>query len=89
VLIDTFKRENFISYAQSAGNLSLLCCLILLFKSYLTRKEYIVYSDSSTNLDEKDKKTDKSSSETTCETSFNFEAFRKISGVNPEKISND
>jgi hypothetical protein len=57
-----------------------------LFKSYLTIKEYIVYSDSSTNLDEKDKK---SSSETICETSFNFEAFRKISGIDPEKISND
>jgi len=86
VLIGTFERENFISYAQSAGNLSLLCCLILLFKSYLTIKEYIVYSDSSTNLDEKDKK---SSSETICETSFNSEAFRKISGIDPEKISND
>lgn len=35
------------------------------------------------------KKTDKGTSETTCETSYNFEAFRNISGINPEKISND
>jgi hypothetical protein len=92
VLIGTFARKNLISYAQSAGNLSfLLCCLILLFKSYLRNKEYIVYSDSSSNLDEgaPQKKTDKGTSETTCETSYNFEAFRNISGINPEKISND
>jgi hypothetical protein len=34
-------------------------------------------------------KTDKSSSETTRETSFNFNAYRKISGNSPEKISDD
>jgi hypothetical protein len=34
-------------------------------------------------------KTDKSSSETIRETSFNFDEYRKISGINPDKISNN
>jgi len=34
-------------------------------------------------------KADKSSSETTRETSFNFEAYRKITGNTPEKISDN
>lgn len=39
---------------------------------------------------EKDnKKTDKSTSETTRGTSFNFETYRKLSGLTPDKISDD
>jgi hypothetical protein len=66
VSISTFKSENLIGYAQSAGNLS----FILLF--LISVKEYII-------------NTDKSSSETTRETSFNFSNYRKIS----EKSHND
>jgi LAGLIDADG endonuclease len=67
VLISTFNSENLISYAQSAGNLSLICYIML---------KYAI-------------KTDKSSSETTRETSFNFDEYRDLSGKNPDKISND
>jgi len=64
VFINTFNSENFISYAQSAGNLSFIFLGILLY----IVKYYI--------------KSEKSSSETTRETSFNFKDYRKISGNN-------
>jgi hypothetical protein len=68
VFINTFKSENFIGYAESAGNLSFIFLGILLD----IMKYYV--------------KSEKSSSETTGETSFNFEAYRKISG---NSISDD
>jgi hypothetical protein len=75
VAIHTFNSENYIGYVQSAGNLSFLSCLITL--------------SSAINVDKDDRKADKSTSETTREISFNFEAYRKLSGVSPEKISDD
>ncbi len=73
VSISTFNSENLIGYAQSAGNLSFISSSVLLVNSW--KKEGI--------------KADKSSSETTRETSFNFKAYRKISGNNSDKISDD
>jgi len=74
VAINTFNSENFIGYVQSAGNLSFSTCLI---------QSLII------NVDKDDRRADKSSSETTRETSFNFEAYRKLTGVSPEQISDD
>ncbi len=71
VPINTFNSENFIGYAQSAGNLSFIYIGILLY----IVKYYI--------------KSEKSSSETTREASFDFKAYRKISGFNSDKISDD
>ena len=78
VLISTFNSENFISYAQSAGNLS-----IILFLTWNVLKFCKFYSIKLiSNII-----TDKSSSETTRATSFNFTAYRKVSGKNIEEIS--
>src|SRR5690606_2783577 len=74
VAINTFNSENFIGYVQSAGNLSFSTCLI---------QSLII------NVDKDDRRADKSSSETTRETSFNLEAYRKLTGVSPEQISDD
>lgn len=63
--ISTFNSENFIGYAKSAGNLSLLFFFFTLIIA------------------------DKSSSETTCEISFNFDEFRNLSGKNSDEISDD
>jgi LAGLIDADG endonuclease len=65
VLINTFNSKNFISYAQSARNLSFI------FNYFLENKA------------------DKSPSETTRETSFNFNDYRKISGKDSDEISDD
>ncbi len=69
VFINTFNSENFINYAQSAGNLSFIGILFYTVKYYI--------------------KSDKSSSETTRKTSFDFKAYRKISGFNSNKISDN
>lgn len=79
VLIGTFYSENSISYAQLAGNLSIL----LFIKN-------IVHLYSSSIVEGKDnKELTRDPQSTICETSFNFEAYRKISGNKPEKISDD
>jgi len=87
--MDTFNSQNFMGYAQSAGNLSFLLCLSLL---NLAKEDGVSGSSSSPLKGEKmqdasEKKTDKSSSETTRETSFNFKNYREISGISPDKIS--
>ena len=63
VSIGTFNSENFIDYAQSAGNLS----IILFVPGYLLPINVNKIT------------ADKSPSETTRETSFNFEKFKLIS----------
>jgi hypothetical protein len=81
VLIGTFNSQNPISYAQLAGNLSIL---LLLFRKGIS------YLYSSSIVEGKDnKKLTSDPQSTTRETSFNFEAYRKISGNKPEKISDD
>ncbi len=72
VSMSTFNSENFIDYAQSAGNLSFISCLILL----VNNKKHGI-------------KAEKRPSETTRETSFNFDEYRKISGKNSYKISDN
>lgn len=89
--MDTFNSQNFMGYAQSAGNLSFLLCLGLL---NLAREGGVSGSSNSPTSGEKmqgasEKKTDKSSSETTRETSFNFKNYREISGIGPDRISNE
>lgn len=64
VSISTFNSENLIGYAQSAGNLSLVYSTLLLANSSKISEH----------------KADKSPSETTRETSFNYDEYRKISG---------
>ena len=75
----TFNSENLVCYAQSAGNLSIVFYLICFLAFKAITKENVYHN---TN-------TDKSSSETTRETSFNFEAYRKLSNKSPEQISDD
>jgi hypothetical protein len=74
VPISTFNSKNLIGYAQSAGNLSILFYTIFVFVK--EQENYKV-------------NTDKSSSETTREMSFNFEAYRKLSKILPEKLSDE
>ncbi len=71
VYIGTFYCKNLIWYAQSAGNLSFLSCPLLFFHPQCKGARYF---------------TDKSSSETTRVTSFNFYAYRKLSGNNRQTI---
>ena len=86
--IGTFNSENFIGYAQSAGNLSILC--YALFAIFVKRMDLII---SPVLQQSKQVKyyinTHKSSSETTRETAFNFKAFRKLSNRSPQEISDD
>ena len=78
VPISTFNSKNLIGYAQSAGNLSILFYIIFAFvKGSLKEQENYKVN------------TDKSSSETTREMSFNFEAYRKLSKILPEKLSDE
>jgi len=83
VFISTFNSENFISYAQSAGNLSImlfLICNVLIF--------YKIYSIKPIN----NIMTDKSSSETTRATSFNLTAYRDCEaspGKNIKEVSDE
>lgn len=81
VLIGTFNSENSISYAQLAGNLSILLLLFINDISYLYSSSIVEGKDN--------KKLTSDPQSTTRETSFNFEAYRKISGNKPEKISED
>jgi len=72
VFIGTFNSENLISYAQSAGNLSIISYILLV-----------------NSIKGDEVKADKSPSETTRETSFNFDDYRKMSGKNYNEISDN
>ena len=76
VSISTFNSENLIGYVQSAGNLSLL--------SIIARA-----CEACAVSDQRCDKTEKSPSETTRETTFNYEDFRLISGKSSDDISDD
>lgn len=67
VSIGTFNSKNFIGYTQSAGNLSTILFSLPGFLAFISIYKIV---------------TDKSPSETTRETSFNFEKFRYISNNN-------
>lgn len=98
-LIYTFLVKNYISYAESAGNLS----LFILFSLIETKWDYLYSMHKykkvilfclhtkafapKTSEKDKGKETDKRTPETTRETSFNFEAFRALTGITADKIS--
>jgi LAGLIDADG endonuclease len=73
--ISTFYSKNLLNYAQSAGNLSSI-------SSYISKNKSI-------DSNEYNIKTDKRSSETIRETSFNFEDYRIISKNNSNELSNE
>jgi LAGLIDADG endonuclease len=72
---NTLNSKNFLGYAQSAGNLN--------FRSFFDKNKYFVINN------EDNLKVDKSPSETTRGTSFNFTDFRKTTGKNSCDISDD
>ena len=93
MFIDTLYSKNSISFAQSAGNLSLMYLLIILANSLVSHnKGTLAFFHTLAEVSSekgKHKKTDKSSSETTRETSFNFKAYRALTGLTVDKISDD
>lgn len=97
VSISTFNSENLIGYAQSAGNLSFMST-VFFASAAISRSRLLIYNNmykyfenlsEPVNSKKYDIKADKSPSETTRETSFNYDEYRNISGKNPEDISDE
>jgi len=100
----TFYCKNLICYAQSAGNFNFVIWFFTsntelhnIFVNWafvnVHVKTYLSYlhSKASTllNKDKYNNKIDKRTSETTRETSFNFEAYRNFTGITQDKLSDD
>jgi len=98
----TFYCKNFIDYTQSAGNLNFLFWFFTSnteLHNIFTNWAYVnvhvktnlsyLHTKSSTFLNKDKKRIDKRTSETTRETSFNFESYRKFTGKTQDNVSDD
>jgi hypothetical protein len=100
----TFYCKNFIDYTQSAGNLNFLFWFFTsntelhnIFTNWASVNVHVktnlsyLHTKSSTflNKDKDKKRIDKRTSETTRETSFNFESYRKFTGKTQDNVSDD